>query len=53
VLMRHVLELPYEEIAEALGCSERTARVHVNRARKRLSRLLAHLAPPHRMEGTE
>jgi len=53
VLMRHVLELPYEEIAESLGCSERTARVHVSRARKRLSRLLAHLGPPHGMEGTK
>ena len=45
VVMRHVLELSYEEIGGALGCSETTARVHVNRACKRLSRLLAHLAP--------
>jgi len=43
VVMRDVLELPYEEIGDALGCSETTARVHVNRAHKRLSRLLAHL----------
>jgi RNA polymerase sigma-70 factor (ECF subfamily) len=52
-LMRYVLELPYQEISDALGCSERTARVHVNRARKKLSRLLSHLALPHRGEGTE
>jgi RNA polymerase sigma factor (sigma-70 family) len=45
VLMRHILELPYQEIGDALGCSEATARVHVNRACKRLSQLLVHLAP--------
>jgi RNA polymerase sigma factor (sigma-70 family) len=45
VVMRHILELSYEEIGGALGCSETTARVHVNRACKRLSRMLAHLAP--------
>jgi RNA polymerase sigma factor (sigma-70 family) len=44
VVMRHVLELPYSEIAAALNCSEPTARVHVNRACKTLSRSLAHLA---------
>jgi len=53
VLMRYVLELPYQEVGEAMGCSERTARVHVTRARKRLSRLLVHLAPPGGTEGTE
>jgi RNA polymerase sigma factor (sigma-70 family) len=53
VLMRDVLELPYDEIGHALGCSETTARVHVNRAHKRLSRLLAHLAPLHATEGTK
>jgi RNA polymerase sigma-70 factor, ECF subfamily len=52
-LMRYVLELSYEEIGDALGCSETTARVHINRARKRLSRLLAHLAPVHDTENTE
>jgi len=44
VAMRYLLELSYEEIGDALGCSESTARVHVNRACKKLSRLLAHLA---------
>jgi RNA polymerase sigma factor (sigma-70 family) len=53
ILMRYILEFPYQEIGEALGCSERTARVHVNRARKKLSRLLAHLAAPHGTEGAE
>ena len=53
VVMRHVLELSYEEIGGALGCSASTARVHVNRACKKLSRLLAHLAPLHSTESTE
>ena len=52
VTMRYILELPYEEIGEALGCSETTARVHVNRACKKLSRMLAHLASCS-MEGTK
>jgi len=43
VVMRHLMELPYQEIGDALECSETTARVHVNRACKKLSRLLAHL----------
>ena len=53
VVMRHVLELPYEEIGGALECSEATARVHVNRACKKLSRLLAHLAPLRSTESTK
>jgi RNA polymerase sigma factor (sigma-70 family) len=53
VVMRHVLELSYKEIGSALECSEATARVHVNRACKKLSRLLAHLASMHSTEGTE
>jgi RNA polymerase sigma factor (sigma-70 family) len=44
VVMRDLLELSYSEIGGALGCSETTARVHVNRAHKKLSKLLAHLA---------
>lgn len=42
VVMRYILELSYEEISDALGCSQSTARVHVDRARKRLSQLLSH-----------
>lgn len=45
VLMRVVQEEDYPAIAAALGCAEATARVHVNRGRARLERLLAHLAP--------
>lgn len=44
-LMRFVQELSYKEIAQALGCSEATARTHIARARTRLCKLLAHLAP--------
>ena len=53
VVMRDVLELPYDEIGAALGYSETTARVHVNRAHKKLSRLLAHLAPLSSREGAK
>ncbi|MHC4063664.1 MAG: RNA polymerase sigma factor [Planctomycetota bacterium] len=44
-LMRFVQELSYQEIAQALGCSEVTVRTHIARARTRLAKLLAHLAP--------
>ncbi len=52
VVMRYILELSYKDIGDALGCSETTARVHVNRACKRLSKLLIHLAS-YSMEGTK
>lgn len=45
VLMRFVEELSYGDIAQAMGCREATARKHIARARARLSRDLAHLAP--------
>ena len=45
VVMRAVEDEPYAVIAQALGCAEITARIHVMRARARLGRLLAHLAP--------
>ncbi|MCE5230360.1 RNA polymerase sigma factor [bacterium] len=44
-LMRFVQEMPYGDIAEALDCSEVTARTHVMRARVKLSDSLAHLDP--------
>jgi RNA polymerase sigma-70 factor (ECF subfamily) len=44
VLMRFVQELPYCEIAQALGCSEATARRHIANARVRLRKMLGHLA---------
>ena len=50
VLMRFVEELPYSQIAQALGCRKVTARKHIARARTRLSRELAHLAPYSRKE---
>lgn len=45
VLMRIVKEQPYEVIAQAMGCSETTVRIHVARGRARLNQWLAHLAP--------
>jgi RNA polymerase sigma-70 factor (ECF subfamily) len=45
VVMRFGQESSYQDISKALGCSEVTARRHIARARVRLRRLLAHLAP--------
>jgi RNA polymerase sigma factor (sigma-70 family) len=45
VLLRVVEELPYGDVATALGCSEATARVHVQRGRGILRRRLADLDP--------
>jgi RNA polymerase sigma factor (sigma-70 family) len=45
VLMRIVKEQPYEVIAQAMGCSESTVRIHVARGRARLNKWLAHLNP--------
>ena len=45
VLMRLVEQQPYTEIAQSLGCSEATARVHVAKGRLRLQDRLSHLQP--------
>jgi RNA polymerase sigma-70 factor (ECF subfamily) len=45
VMMRFMEELSYNEIAQALGCGEATARKHVTRARAKLRQLLAHMLP--------
>jgi RNA polymerase sigma-70 factor (ECF subfamily) len=45
VLMRIVKEQPYEVIAQAMGCSQSTVRIHVARGRARLNQWLAHLNP--------
>jgi RNA polymerase sigma-70 factor, ECF subfamily len=41
VQLRVVEDLPYDAIAERLGCSEQTARAHVSRGLRRLKRVLA------------
>ncbi len=43
ILLRAVEEAPYQTVAQALGCSEATARVHVQRAREKLRTWLGHL----------
>lgn len=43
VLMRIVQDEPYDAIAQAMGCSESTVRIHVSRGRARLSQWLSHL----------
>jgi len=45
VLMRVIQGHSYREISETLGCSETTARIHVSRARTKLSYQLKHLLP--------
>ncbi|MGA3134774.1 MAG: RNA polymerase sigma factor [Terracidiphilus sp.] len=45
ILMRTVEEIPYADIALAMGCREATVRKHVARARTRLRALLSHLIP--------
>ena len=45
VLMRLLQDQPYGEIALVLGCSEVTARIHVSKARAKLSLWLDHLLP--------
>ena len=41
VVHRHVLDRPYDEIAELMGCSEETARANVYQGTKRLRELIA------------
>ena len=45
ILLRLVEDLPFKDVAEALGCSEVTARVHVQRGRERLRDRLSNLDP--------
>ena len=40
VVHRHVLDRPYDEIAELMGCSEATARANVYQGTKRLRELI-------------
>jgi RNA polymerase sigma factor (sigma-70 family) len=48
ILLRAVEEAPYPAVAQSLGCSEATARVHVQRAREKLRVWLSHLRGPSR-----
>ena len=45
VLMRIVQGLPYDDIAQAMGCSEITVRGYVFKGRARLNHWLSHLNP--------
>lgn len=45
VLLQIVNDESYEEIAEALGCSEVTARSHLSKGKAKLRELLAHMRP--------
>lgn len=52
ILLRAVEDEPYAHVAQALGCSEATARVHVQRAREKLRHWLGHLRPAMRERST-
>jgi RNA polymerase sigma factor (sigma-70 family) len=52
LLLRLVEDLPYTDIAEAMGCSEATARVHVQRGRERLRERLRNLGTHTRTNPT-
>lgn len=43
ILLRYIEGLPYEEIAQVLGCSKGTVASRLNRGHKALARRLAHL----------
>lgn len=43
VIMRFVQELSYDDIARAIGCTQATARKHIQRARTKLKKELRHL----------
>lgn len=51
LLLRAVHGEPYAVVAQALGCSETTARVHVLRAREKLRGWLAHRGGPGPVEN--
>jgi RNA polymerase sigma-70 factor (ECF subfamily) len=44
VVLRHIVGLPYAEVAEALACPEGTAKSHVSRGLDQLRVLLPHVA---------
>lgn len=41
VVLHHLADLPVAEVADALGCSAATAKVHLHRGRNRLAMLLS------------
>lgn len=45
IILRYYRELPLALVAEALGCKEPTAKVHLHRAHERLRLLLAEYGP--------
>jgi DNA-directed RNA polymerase specialized sigma24 family protein len=45
VVLRHVLDMPYEEVAAAMGGTEEAARANVHQGLKRLRTSLASSTP--------
>jgi RNA polymerase sigma-70 factor (ECF subfamily) len=45
IVLRHIVGMPYAEIADVLGCPEGTAKSHVSRGLRRLRRLMTDSQP--------
>jgi len=50
LMMRLIQEEPFEAIAQALGCSEVTVRIHISKGRAQLRKWLSHLCHSSRQE---
>jgi RNA polymerase sigma-70 factor, ECF subfamily len=53
IILRIIQNQPYSMVADAIGCTEATARTHVKRGRSRLAELLSHLLPYPGKEATQ
>jgi RNA polymerase sigma-70 factor (ECF subfamily) len=43
VTLKHIEDLPFTEVARAMGCSVNSAKVHAHRGRRLMARMLGHL----------
>ncbi len=43
VILKHIEDMPFSEIAQIMGCTVNSAKVHAHRGRNRLAQLLGHL----------
>ena len=43
VILKHIEDMPFTEIAQIMGCTVNSAKVHAHRGRNRLAQLLGHV----------
>ncbi|NLN91100.1 MAG: sigma-70 family RNA polymerase sigma factor [candidate division WS1 bacterium] len=43
VILKHIEDMPFAEIAQIMGCTVNSAKVHAHRGRNRLAQLLGHV----------